>query len=365
MSEWQWFWDSEQDARARGDRERLRLPEIHRQAYDLRETDPDRMLLLMEDGRRLAQQLSEPWWVLLFDHWKVTTLVYHKRDYRNVIEMGLRNLLEVRKPQNVQFPQRLRICSDLIAAYLGVDPLGYADEITEALTYLATEVTPEMDSSPYLLEECRWCLAFEQERFDEALELALACLARADADPDRYTARHHSLTMYIFLCMLAHQRKDGSRLREWATAGEELARQLRYLHPLARFMLWQGVAAQQAGDQAQGGRLCHNAVSRMTRLGKPPSEDYFLALSSFHELRGNLDDALQVREQELRQIMGTGRLAYECEIRIECCRLRSRLGVLQPSELAAARESAARLRRPAKALAEIERIEEGKPPKEA
>ena len=119
-----------------------------------------------------------------------------------------------------------------------------------------------------------------------------------------------------------------------------------YLHPLARFILWQAMAAEQEGDKAQATRLCRNAISRMTRLGKPPSGDYFEALAGFHEKRGEMTDALQVRELELKTIRDRGRLAYECDVLIKLCRLRSRMGLLQPADVEAARQAAAKLRKP-------------------
>jgi hypothetical protein len=354
MSEWNWFTVYHQDALARGDAERGRLLTLHCEAYEQRENDPDRMLALLAEGRHRAVQLGEPWWVLLFDHWKVHTLIYHKCDFRDVLELAVKNVLEVRKPIHQAFPMRMRVASDLVMAYLEIDPLGYADEVVKALDFLTTELTTEMDSSPYLLLECRRAFLFVNRQFDECHRIGLDCLARADTDPNRHTARHHTVATYAYLSRLAYELKDWPGLRNWATLGEELSRQMGYLHPLARFILWQAMAAEQEGDAAQATRLCRNAISRMTRLGKPPSGDYFEALAGFHEKCGEMSEALQVREVELKTIRDRGRLAYECDVKIKLCRLRSRMGLLQPADVDAARQAAAKLRKPARYLEELQ-----------
>ena len=75
MTIWDWIRDFELQARAHGDVERLRMSRIHNEAYTYRQSDPDRMLALLEDGRRQAMVLHEPWWVLFFEHWKLETMI--------------------------------------------------------------------------------------------------------------------------------------------------------------------------------------------------------------------------------------------------------------------------------------------------
>jgi hypothetical protein len=124
MSEWRWFSDFARDAQAQGDTDRARLMALHHQAYHLRETEPDQTLALFAEGRRLAQALHEPWWVLLYDHWLVHGRIHWKDDdYQQLLEPAVRNLLETRKPQYAHFPFRFRIHNDLITLYLGIDPL--------------------------------------------------------------------------------------------------------------------------------------------------------------------------------------------------------------------------------------------------
>src|SRR5205809_5720349 len=114
MSGWDWFDLFEMDALRRGDVERNRLGRFHRQAYEHRETDPDRALALIAEGRRLAEALREPWWALYYDHHRVHALLHFKQDYRDVLELAVRDTVEARKPQYADFPRRIRIYDDLV-----------------------------------------------------------------------------------------------------------------------------------------------------------------------------------------------------------------------------------------------------------
>ena len=109
MTIWDWIHDFEQQAREAGDAQRVRLTTIHSEAYDHRQTDPDRMLSTLHEGRRLALILREPWFVAFFDHWITETLIYYKDDYREVIDQAVRLTLEIRQPAFDRFPLRFGV----------------------------------------------------------------------------------------------------------------------------------------------------------------------------------------------------------------------------------------------------------------
>ena len=348
-------YDFEEDAVACGDDERVRLARVHHEAYEFRQTDPDRMLRMLEDGRRLAVSLQEPWWVAFFDHWKLETLIYYKDDYREVIELGVRLTLELRKPAYEGFPLNFCAWCNLVSAYLCVDPRGYAPAIREAIEYLGT-VVPWQGGDRYLLQARRHWFAYELGALAEAQRLAEEELAMADADPDRHTARHHEVDTYKALCWIAYGRKDWEKLAAYAATGEERARTIEYRYELSLFLLWEAVVARRAGRGDEAARKCRQGVALMGRLGQPPGESYFDALSGYHELGEEWPEAWQVRERELASTVGKGQLAYECNIRLKRLRLARRMGMDHEAEAAAARESARRLRAPGWYLGELDRL---------
>jgi hypothetical protein len=94
----------------------------------------------------------------------------------------------------------------------------------------------------------------------------------------------------------------------------------------------------------------------VAQLGMPPDHIYFDALCAYHDLANNLEEELAARNHELKLLVHKGRWAAECRCRIARCRLLEQLGRPLSEELAAAREVARRLRRPAAALAELDRL---------
>ena len=358
MTDRDWFLEFEMGARASGDRERLRLVELVHEADAHRETDPDQMLALIDEGRHLARLLAEPWWVLFYDDRRAGALMKYKGDVRAGLEQAVRNALELRKPRFAHFPWRFRIHDHLVVGYLNTDPVGHADRIREALTWLEQDVPPDGSPRYLVLARRRW-LAAELGHSQEAEELARQGLALAADDPDQWTARSHAVFCFSHLCELAWEKGDRLALEESAGVGEELARATSHQLELAEFVTWQAVLARQGGEADRAARLFRLAQRRVAQLGMPPDHIYFDAVCAYHEPAGELEEAMAARRRELALLLGKGRWAAECRCRIRLCRLQARLGLPLTQEVALARESARRLRLPGAALAELEAIEHG------
>lgn len=356
MRDWQWFEDFEAAALARGDRERARMRQIHREAYGFRETDPDRTLFLLEEGRRLALILEEPWWVLLFDHWLVHIKLYAKSDYRHVLEPAVRNVLEVRKPEYAGFPQKLWILGDLIEIYVSLDPRSYANEIDQALAEVKAELPPEMHNARYLLLFHQLDAAVNQDRFDDALQIALHMRAEAQADPVRSTGDHFLIPTYGSLCHLYSLRQEWAEVATWAEAGEDLARQCARKRLVGVFLMWQAVIAQLRGEKAEAARFYRSAISGMERLKAPPGRDYVDAMCAYQELCGNPERSLELRAQEVQDCASRGKVYDEFEARLAKLRLLFQMGHDLEQDLSAAREMARNFRHPEWYLPKIEQI---------
>jgi hypothetical protein len=355
-STWDWFDEFEWEARAAGDGERALLGELHRRAYRFRESDPDQALALYQEGRQLAARLQEPWWVLYYDQQRVHALLHFKQDYRDVLELAVRNTLEVRKAPYAGFPRRLLIHADLVSSYLGTDPAGHADSIAQALDYLDREAPPLGDER-YLVLGSRRQFALDLGRLDEADALGRRSLALAAEDPEPLRARHFLVFTYAAMAEVAWRRGDLAALEEAAGAGEEVARRVGHQVELAGFFLWQALLARRAGREEQALALHRQAGVRTGRLGMPPDAAYRDAECAFHEAAGRLDLAVAVRDLELRGLRDRGRHWREADAHLKRCRLLARLGRLTAADLEAARAAAGPLRSAGPVLAELGRLE--------
>ncbi|HKI36836.1 MAG TPA: hypothetical protein VKA46_33600 [Gemmataceae bacterium] len=354
MSAANWFQDFERDARERHDTERLRLIQYGYQGYQLREKDPDQAFLLFSEARQLALRLGEPWMALFYDERRVTALLHFKRDYRNVLDLAVQAALEVRKPQYATYPDRFSIFDGLIAAYLGIDPAGYADAVRQAMDYLDQEVPREPDSHRYLLLARRRIFCLELDRFDEAFEWAMKEMALADGDRDRHRADHFLVFVYCALCQIAAARADWDNLADWSETGDAVTRRVGHQVELAELLAWRAAVTRKQGEEDKALRLARSAGSRQKAQRMPPSRGFYEGLCLYHELGGDLANMLAVRDRELKDVSGWGRLLSEARCRVNRCQLLRRMGQPLETELAAAREAVSKLREPAPLLAQLD-----------
>ncbi|HKI36837.1 MAG TPA: hypothetical protein VKA46_33605 [Gemmataceae bacterium] len=359
MSVWDWIVEFNNAAEANGDRDRQRLLQIYENASKFAKTDPDVMLGLLAEGKALAQQLDEPWWVLFFDHWRLQALLHFKYDYRDVMDVAVQATLEARKPQYAELPQRVCLHEDLIYAYVGTDPEGHAERIGQALDYMQQHVGPDLDCR-FCVQGCRAQFALQRGRLDEAQAASLKMLEMTDSERSPSTADHYALDAYADLCAVAFERGDWDGLAEWARAGEETARRRDKQLELAKFLAWRALLERRDGNEDTARRLFRAATSRAARLKAVPGESYYDALCAYHEQGGDPGAALTTRDQELTTIAGKGRLTHETRCRLKRCRLLAQMGLPLDEDLRAAREVAGKLRQPEKYLEEVDRLAGGK-----
>src|SRR5205823_3207822 len=151
-------------------------------------------------------------------------------------------------------------------------------------------------------------------------------LAMADEDVHRTTAEHHAAYAHCDLCEVAHRRRDWDALREWAAEGEALARRTDEHLKVAEFLLWQALLARRDSDEEAARRRHRQALSRTKRVKALPGTAWYNVLCTFHELGGEPEKALEVRDLELRRLEDKGRLHDECRCRVKRCRLLALMG---------------------------------------
>ncbi len=360
MSSWQWFNDFNQEAKKRGDDVPDRLMELHRQAFELRETDPDRTLAMFKEGQRVATAYGHPWWVMLFAQWEVHGAIYYKRDFRNILDSAVRNLLTVSKPTYTGYPQRLWVTCDLITIYQCVDPVGHEEAIQAAITFLETEGSAESYNARYSLQFNKINFALSRKDLDEAMDLTMAAQGWLEADPDRHTAGHYRVDFTSYPAVIALTKRNWTELATTAEIAEEAARQSNRQLSLASALMWQAVAARNLGDGKQSARLFRAAQAQRSKIGGSPTSWFYDAWASYQELAGSLPEVLQIRNQEYNDIRNRGMLSYECWILTELCRLKIALGTFQPEDRETAYQATLRLRKPQSYIAALESAVRGK-----
>jgi hypothetical protein len=351
-------------SQARGFREEqnplgLRMMECYLRAYEARESDPDLAFSSYTEGKHIAGQLGDPWWVLFYESHRIEALLHFKRDYRNVLDMVVQCVADLRKPTNAAYPGRWSVWDNLIAAYLGIDPVGYEAELRQAMDYLDKEIPAEPESSRYLLLARKRIFEVECDRPREAYEACMRELDLCASDKEQSQAIHFAVFTYCSLCAIAALARDWDTLASWSSTAEELARIKGHHCELSEALAWQAVAAHQQGDKEKAHKAYLNASTHMSRLKMPPKRGYYDALSTYHLHRGDLPAALAVRDGELKMVAGWGRLLYETRVHVQRAWLLAGMGQLQEGDLATARAAAGKLRKPESYLKEIDEIAAG------
>lgn len=354
MTIWEWIAEFYKDAADKGDEQRMLLPQYQMAAYKQRETNPQLAQALFEEGSKLAKQLNEPWWVMIYDHWRVTGLLFFQRDYRNVLDLAVQNALEVRKPQYDHFPLKFSILRDLVEAYVGIEPAAYLEPIQQTLELLARDA-PKEGSDRFLIHGTRRDLAIELRQFEEALEISQGFYELAEGmTPD--SVAHHASFNCCGLCEIGWHLRDFELIEDAAKEGEEAARESKLKMELSGCLVWLAVVNRARDQEPDAIRLVRQGVGQVSRLQMPPDRGFYEALCAFHELAGEKEMILKVRRMELDAVKDHGRLSYESRTRNRICRLMKELGQPLGEELALAREAAGRLKKPETALAELDAL---------
>ena len=348
-----WYDAAIAEAKAKNDKEILRLVGYYDQATTYMETDPDQALALLSQGQALARQLGQPCWVLFFEHWQVAVNLFHKQDFKTALDQGVRFAVEARKAIYQDCPLVPRTNVTLLDAYLRTDPIGYEAQIRETIAYLQANFNFD-DEIRGLMIGRLYYLEMVMSRYNSALQLALQTLADASTDNHRLIGAYQLLSD---VCYRLDNPKEGL---PYAQAGETHARRGKhYLRALVTFLAWQALFTWQLGDERTARRLHNIALTHAVRVGAKLYESYYDAMCLYYELDGDYPRSMSLRDTQLADILTSNSIYDESKIRIRRLKLLTKTGLPLDEELAAARAVAARMIKPDFYLSKLNRVLSG------
>lgn len=352
-----WFEQTRTDFGRREDRDRLRLPAAYHEAYQYRETDPDRSVAILTEARDLARRYDEPWWEVFHDAARISALIHYKRDCRNVIDLATRCALEIRKPSFAQFPGRVRVLDALLCAYLFCDADGYGEAIRDALDQMERELGDRVDDDRFLFHARKRMVAIENEQWDEAHGLGMREIDLIGQNRDLPGILDYALFAWCALCQIAFRRKNWVHLADFVAKGEATAVRCGHRCEEAELNAWNAVADRYAGREEKGRAELDRAEATIRSLRMPPKPGFFDAVAAYWELGHQTHEELQVRDRELGVLADRQRYLQEFRVRAERCRLLRKLNRPHDEDVERTRESARRLRFPEKHLREIDGLQ--------
>ena len=354
ISVWDWVNQYRREANKGDDPSRKMLYNFYDSSRPLMSKDPDAALAVLQQGRALAEKLGEKWWTAFYDHWITQVLVYRKRDFLAALDIAIKNVMEVRKPDYQHFPQRICIHNELVDIYGALDFYGYAKAIEDALDYMQSQVGPDLECG-YCLRAARVYFAYDMEHFEEAEVIAAQHIAFVDQATRRdFDGEHYRAIARLIPCRLAFRRTDWEELLRLAREGQEIALKQRAAFWIIEFFIWEALALRRLKFEEEAKRIFQNAMTRASQLNALPSGEYYDALCAYHEAGSNLTTVLVLRGQQLKEAIASGSPYYENLAHLKRCELLAQMGILTEADLNAARAAANKLKDPSRVLAKLD-----------
>jgi hypothetical protein len=354
--EWTEYWRHVSQWEAAGDSERLRLQQLTDEAFRYRETDPDRAFALFTRGRDEAIRLDEPWFALFFEHWRLCALTGDAEDFVRALPLAMELMVRINSPAGRNHHSRVSILNSVLTTYLGIDPLGFREEIERGLAHLDGIIPGGPISERHVLHYRRTEFLATTERWDEAHDLAQRALALADQERESGSRAWWRAWFLFLLCEVCDALGKSDLLASHAEALAEISRRTANLRRTeAAGCCWQAVVERAAGKEQRAARLIRQAIALLRDLD---TGNIICAspMARYYELAGDSRAAVGVCERALADLEKKGQLHRACQMHVERCRLLARMGALTSADLAGARQAAARLRAPQWFLAKLDRI---------
>lgn len=358
MNVWEMNTRLREEFELRGDRERVRMADLCNHALDVAEENPDKACSMMLEGRRLAEQLGEPWWVFFYEVWYAYAVMDHKLDYSEILDDVVACAVKAQRPEFLDHPWRIAAMNALLNAYLAIDPVGYADEVHKALVYVDSILPPGPGDDRFVLTKKKIQYNQELGHLDKALALSLGYVKLTD---EHGCSPWYQCQAYFLLAWTYYYRREWEELQGILGPIEDLTRvpRNRMAPNLVQVLLMKASLLRRAGQSQEAQQAFQEANFRQARLGEVPTSEFYEVKAHYQVLGGELEAGLQTRVDEIATLTGRGMLVDECKAHVQRCRLLRQLGRLTDEALEQAREAARKLRKPEQPLATIQGIADG------
>lgn len=350
---WSWF-DEPLQIRGGGARmaELRRLVAGHHAHWQILETDTDRALAFFQEARESARQINAPCYALFFDLWRCETYIHYYTNLDKALDIAAKIVVEARKVQYQHCPSLCWAYRNLADVYSIIDPVGYADKITETLNFVERLVPVDFDTY-CLIEYRRAMLAFALDDPTRARELALSYLARCESSNFR------KVDAYILLCRFNHALGDLDAVQQFAEQVEYYANRRNRINSLVEAWAWQALIAIKKGKIDLAHQFYRKATAKFGEYQFQLWYTYGTILSEYYVLNEQPDKAIELARNTLIATEGTGRNMEECNCHLLLCRVLGRLRLPFENELTAARQKATLLINSTRYLAKLDRIQQG------
>jgi hypothetical protein len=279
----EWMQRFTEEALKNNDQQRLQLVYYAQQGDILRQANPETAFQVFQVGRTVAEQLSEPCWVLFFAQRLAHICIFELENLERAMDLVTRDYVLSTQDSYVHCPINLALRLNLVETYLYYDPVGYADTIIEVINYLRKTESDDLYTR-LQLDDFMAQLHLKLNQLDKALDYALRTL------DDGYG--------YLTLTRIYWERGDYQKALDISELRQEESLNAPFM--LADARIWTAaMLIRTNGDAIKAKSLYQQAIFRVNKINFVPNSTLFDALAEYHEASGDMIDALKVRDEQL------------------------------------------------------------------
>lgn len=283
-------------------------------AMNNRESDPDESIRLLSKIRDEAIEKNNPEWRLIAEHWRTQVYINWKKDYHTASRLAVEAAVESRQPEYQPYREYICVQNDLLLVYKGIDPVGYADEIKEALDLTINMTTPDM--------ACHFCLnrgLIDYHKFVAEDEIAREQCAKFFAMT--YEEAHYRIQAYEQMVEFAYQDKAWEDLLSFAQQGASLAGEEKDESSWIDLKSYEMLALYHLGKVEQSQKLHDLIQYKVSTLKMVQGYTYYHLMADYQEIQANLQSALEIIDDYIITLKDTGRPYWECKAQLGRIRL--------------------------------------------
>jgi tetratricopeptide (TPR) repeat protein len=306
------------------------------------------------DAHEQAKKLNLPCWELYFEYWACEVLIYNTVDRVKALDQTVRLAARAHQEQYKECRVLGRVYFILADIYVAIDVYGYEDKIREALNTLEADIPMDIDTHLRVMHiRAYFDYAFDQMDAAEKKVQEYIPIAQAEYNPNR---QHDA---YELLRRIETKRGNFHLAMSFAKQAENHGGQMGFPNAVAEERLWQGIFMLLMGNPQEAQNLYQSGINHFEQHKLDPWFSWYDAMCTYLECKGESEQALKLRYQQLEQVHIRTSIFNEGQTYLQLCRLLGRMGKPLDEALQNARAVAARMRKPEFYLQKLQAIETG------
>jgi hypothetical protein len=315
---WAWLARRQWEAVFQRDMVFLELLDKYNEAQQYHDRDPAHMQTLLEQTQQQAEQAGEHWLALFLLYRRCEAYLFTAADVRQAHDLAVRLIVQIRQPHYAECPLHAEVYRMGLDTHLFKDAVSYQAKVREMLAFVEQHTVAHADNQALLMHR-RSLLEYELGNLPQALHWAREYLHYAE------DSAWQSASANSWLAYLCWRAGDQQAARHHAALSAVQSRYSQRPLTLLDALGWLAVFAHEDGASKPAQDYAAAALLQAGVWNRLPGNIY-IALSTYHQLRGELEAALDYEQRYLAATLHSGEQLWAARQHLRVCRLLGKLG---------------------------------------